>query len=177
MQRFWAKVDKLPDRIWRWRDEIITSGCWEWRGAGDNRGYGQYTYLGSKYKAHRFSWMLKHKTIQDGLWVLHKCDNKCCVNPDHLFLGTASDNMQDCLSKGRHIPGKAFGVLNGSFTHPEKIKHGVEVNTARLDDGQVRRIRANYVPKVVTRRMLAIEFGVCKRTIDCILAYATWKHI
>jgi len=165
MQRFWAKVEKMP------------SECWEWRGAGDNRGYGQVVYLGMKYKAHRFSWMLLHKTIPEGVMVLHKCDNRCCVNPDHLFLGTAKDNMQDCISKGRHRPGRAFGSLNGTFTHPEKIKRGSEVNTAKLTESNVRDIRSKYIPEVITRRMLAAEYGVCKKTIDCILAYATWKHI
>jgi len=93
--RFWAKVDKS-----------IASGCWEWQSSIRGNGYGAFfTHLieeGRKcYGAHRYSWMLAHGPIPDGLWVLHKCDNRICVNPDHLFLGDRTDNMRDCAQKGR----------------------------------------------------------------------------
>jgi hypothetical protein len=90
--RFWAKVEKMPD------------GCWVWQAARSVSGYGLLAPSGGvrgDRRAHRVSWELHNGPIPAGLWVLHSCDNPPCVNPDHLFLGTRSDNMRDCASKGR----------------------------------------------------------------------------
>lgn len=86
--RFWSKVDKGP-------------GCWTWTGATQNYGYGAVTIHGLTRRAHRVSWELAHGPIPDGLHVCHRCDNPPCVNPDHLFLGTAQDNVDDKDAKGR----------------------------------------------------------------------------
>ena len=93
-QRFWAKVDKESP-----------NGCWEWTAGLNGAGYGQFTmWPASPVRAHRFSWELRHGPIPDGLCALHRCDNRPCVNPDHLFLGTRGDNIRDCFSKGRGNP-------------------------------------------------------------------------
>lgn len=71
----------------------------------NRRGYGSFTLdgsLGESVAAHRFSWELHFGEVPDGMYVLHKCDNPPCVRPDHLFLGTQSDNMYDMWDKGRH---------------------------------------------------------------------------
>jgi hypothetical protein len=87
--RFWAKVQR-------------GEGCWEWQGANNGKGYGCFGKEGSRpYYAHRFSWELHAGPIPDGLFVLHRCDNRRCVNPEHLFLGTQGDNMRDMIAKGR----------------------------------------------------------------------------
>lgn len=65
------------------------------------KGYGRIQMNGKKHFAHRASWRAFHGEIPDGLFVLHKCDVRCCVNPEHLFLGTNSDNMLDAYAKGR----------------------------------------------------------------------------
>lgn len=111
-QRFWEKVDK-----------DVKSGCWEWRSAIRGNGYGAFfTHLlheGRKcYGAHRYAWQLVRGPIPDGLWVLHKCDNRICVNPDHLFLGTRTDNMRDCAQKRR-----VCTIGKSRLTH---CKHGHE---------------------------------------------------
>lgn len=89
VSNFWPRVDKNGD-----------GGCWLWRGALDDKGYGRIKIAKGMRLAHRISWLLKKGPIGD-LNVLHKCDNPACVNPDHLFLGTHSDNMKDCWAKGR----------------------------------------------------------------------------
>jgi hypothetical protein len=86
--RFWEKVDKSGD-------------CWEWTATIDKSGYGIVGMRPKNLKASRVAWMLTNGAIPDGLWVLHHCDNRRCVRPDHLFLGTNTDNQRDSVAKGR----------------------------------------------------------------------------
>jgi HNH endonuclease len=76
------------------------SGCWIWIKAGQY-GYGYMILNKKKIRAHRLSWIIHNGDIPEGLLVCHKCDVKCCVNPNHLFLGTGDDNMQDMIKKNR----------------------------------------------------------------------------
>ena len=78
-----------------------TTECWEWLGARYYNGYGIAKINGVNMSAHRVSWQLFFSDIPDGQFVLHRCDNPSCVNPYHLFLGTQSDNLQDCYKKER----------------------------------------------------------------------------
>lgn len=90
-RRFWAKV-RLSD------------GCWEWTASLSSQGYGMLK-VGGKHgaamRAHRLSWLLHHGEIPAGQCVLHHCDNRLCVRPDHLFLGSQLDNIADRDKKGR----------------------------------------------------------------------------
>lgn len=88
--------------FWR-RCQQTASGCMEWTATRFRRGYGKVAMFGSSKvtSAHRVAWELTNGPIPDGLWVLHKCDNRSCCRPDHLFLGTPLDNVQDMLRKGR----------------------------------------------------------------------------
>lgn len=88
--RFWAKVKK-------------SDACWEWQGGRLPHGYGRIVISRKEgaVRAHRFSWELHFGPIPDGMVICHRCDNPPCVRPDHLFVGTQSDNMRDCVNKGR----------------------------------------------------------------------------
>lgn len=77
-------------------------GCWIWVKKQNSNGYGLYVTKGLYLLAHRVSWERYRGPISEGLHVCHTCDVRLCVNPDHLFLGTHSDNMIDCYQKGRH---------------------------------------------------------------------------
>lgn len=95
-ERFWEKVDKTGD-------------CWEWTGFKNRQGYGQFQVSTKNGQpAHRVSFELANGKIPDGMHVCHKCDNPPCVRPDHLFLGTPSDNMKDMVKKGRNISPNAL---------------------------------------------------------------------
>jgi hypothetical protein len=87
--RFWEKVEK-------------GDGCWLWKGQIGTPGYGTLSVSHNrKRSAHRVSWELHYGTVPDGMCVLHRCDNRPCVRPDHLFVGTLLDNNVDCIKKGR----------------------------------------------------------------------------
>lgn len=117
-----------------------TESCWIWMLSENHHGYGQHEGQG----AHRTSWELHRGVIPEGMLVLHKCDNRLCVNPAHLYLGTPKDNTQDMIRKGRN-----------SNTVPAIRK----ANT-KLTDTQVAEIRRKYEEGDVPQRSLAKEYNV-----------------
>ncbi len=98
------KMDPL-DRFMKFLN--ITDSCWLWIGSTQAMGYGQFWYKNKQTISHRTSWILHKGNIPEGLIVCHKCDNKKCVNPDHLFLGLHQDNTDDMISKGRNYVQKS----------------------------------------------------------------------
>lgn len=134
--------------------------CWYWRGSHTKLGYGVITAAGEK-RAHRAAWVLWNGSIPKGMNVLHKCDVRCCVNPDHLFLGTHKDNMQDMTSKGR---GKVPRL------------RGDASPVRRLGSHAVSLIRQEYEAGGVSQANLARKFGVAQATIHRIISRKAWGH-
>ncbi len=137
------------------------TGCWIWT-AYTYKGYGRFqtTKPTRSELAHRISYMIYVGEIKNNLLVCHKCDNRFCVNPAHLFLGTIKDNNNDRDKKGRHIsnPGE---------------KHGCHI----LKDYQVIEIRKEYVKQYGSISKIAKKFGVSNSTIGLIVTNKTWRHL
>lgn len=98
---------KIPDfeRFMSKIDKGAAGGCWHWNGGCDSNGYGVFWLNGKQPKANRQAWLYLKGAIPDGLFVLHDCDNKTCVNPDHLYVGTHEDNMRDAHERDRFARG------------------------------------------------------------------------
>lgn len=107
--------------------------------------------------------------IPDGLCVLHRCDVRACVRPDHLFLGTFADNVHDMVQKGRHD-------VMGSRRHPETRPKGEMHPSAKFTWEQVRDIRSRYATSGVSKLALAREFNVNYKTMWALLEGKTWKE-
>jgi hypothetical protein len=153
VDRFWKKVLKPAD-----------SSCWLWRGATNHNGYGVFRLeSGATELAHRHSYKLAHPhtTITKGMLrcVMHSCDNRRCVNPDHLKPGTPKRNAQDMKRKGRQI--KPGGKAHGN---------------AKLTWSIIRNIRRNYQGKWGERVALCKQYNVGKATMRDILSGRSWKE-
>lgn len=161
-QRFWDKVQK-------------TDGCWVWTGAKRNKGYGAFTYrVGDRLiqgRAHRYSYELHKGAIPPGLWVLHKCDNPACVNPEHLFLGTSEDNIQDMVKKGRHVSGGTHCGSDGEW------KRGEIHHAAKLTEDNVREMRRLHIEGGWSFSQLGKRFGVNTSAAYKIVKRKLWKHV
>jgi hypothetical protein len=183
--RFWSKVDKngaIPAHV-GWLGQ-----CWTWKGRAGTTGYGSFTAThGRTIGAHRFSWELHNGQIPVGLFVCHRCDNRICVRPDHLFLGTATDNIRDAKQKQRiaigdrngnrtHPERRPRGESHGMRTHPERIPRGERNGRARLTTADVRRIRALHAAGVPVRT-IAPHFNVSPWTIWAILNGRNWASV
>ena len=146
--RFWAKVDKRgPD------------DCWEWKESVRRGGYGAFGVNKKVVSAHRFSWEMHNGPIPEGMFVCHTCDNPLCVNPNHLFLGTHSDNMADAANKDRM---RRWERARGE-------SHG----NAKLTEDQVYEIRDDTrMPKEIAK-----EYGVNGPAVSKIQLRRSWKHL
>lgn len=105
-----ASISRLADMFWERVCQDSPDGCWTWTGNSLPAGYGIITHnqkingrwTGKTVYAHRLSYEIHHGEIPDGFMVMHKCDNPPCTNPNHLIIGTAQDNLNDMVKKGRH---------------------------------------------------------------------------
>ena len=119
----------LEERLWR-RVERRPDGCWVFTGSRNNKNYGQiHRGPGSRelVLVHRAAWEVTYGPVPEGLFVLHRCDNPPCCNPEHLFLGTNADNMRDMVAKGRGNYCYGENHQNATLT----FKQVVEIREAR----------------------------------------------
>ena len=150
-ERFWSKVDV------RGEDE-----CWEWKASRNRNGYGSFLYKGSKINASRVAWILTNGEPEDGMVVMHKCNNKPCCNPNHLEMGTHRRNLIDAGRDG----------LLGNNT-----QKGSAHSQAKLTEKDVLDIRRRFEQGNETKTELAREYGVGQSTIHKIVTRQRWKHI
>lgn len=148
-------------RFWRKVDQSGAGGCWNWTGGTHKKGYGtlQGEAGGKNIATHRYSYEIHKGPIPDGLYVRHTCDNPRCVNPDHLILGTPTDNVRDMWERGRARPKGIIGEAN---------------HNTKLAEAQVRVIRAD---KSKNNHQWARELGVTPNAIRAIRTRKSWKHI
>lgn len=146
--------------------------CWPWMQGLDQDGYGLFRTPLSQLRAHRVAWLIHKGPIPDDLCVCHKCDNPKCCNQRHLFLATNQGNTQDKVNKGR----SAFGVKNGAYRMPERIRKGITHGMHRLKEADVIEVRTLYAGG--TKRVrLAQMFACSPGNISCIVTRKTWRHV
>jgi hypothetical protein len=144
--RFWKFVRKSAD------------GCWEWQGARNTYGYGAFTFDKRSHGAHRLMYQLERGPIPNGMLVCHTCDNRACVNPDHLYVGTHRDNSIDMVARCRSVRGEATALH-------------------KLTERIVRDMRRRYFSGQATQVQLAAEYGIHNRTVQRAIIGKTWKHV
>lgn len=138
---------KHIDRFFEKYTPVTESGCWLWDGA-TTKGYGNLGINGKTHLAHRLSWQIHFGEIPKGLLVCHKCDVPACVNPNHLFLGTVSDNAIDSVRKGRYVGNRNKGPkTNGKLTLKQKreIVSLVESGYSRKSIGEFYKVTSQAV--------------------------------
>jgi hypothetical protein len=144
-ERFWKFVQK-------------TDTCWIWIGYTSAKAYGQFQVNGRPVRAHRFSWEMSFGSISEGMVVCHRCDNPSCVRPEHLFLGTQNENVQDQMRKGRRT----------NHAAPGEQHHG-----SKLTEGQVAELRQARLEGRSTNG-LAARFGISERHARAVAAGDGW---
>lgn len=145
-ERFWNKVHK-------------TNTCWNWVGCLSYNGYGLFRLKGKNIRAHRLSYEWVFGPIKSGMLICHICDNRRCINPEHLFIGTQKDNIKDMFNKKR------------------QIRHsGEDHYNHRLTKNKVIEIRKLHLSGISTYE-LARNYGVSQGAVSDIVRRKTWKHI
>lgn len=157
---FDAKIDKSEE-------------CWVWNGGLNCNGYGIFHNNRRVWLAHRVAYFLFLNIDPKDFLVCHHCDNKPCVKPTHLFLGSHQDNHDDSVQKNRH----SHGSTHRSVTCPESILRGESHGYAKLTDEQVMKIRTLYSTGLYSQSTIANAFSVHQVTIALIVKGRTWKHL
>lgn len=153
-------------RFWKYTNKEgpihpVYGQCWEWTGGTYPKGYGYIGIWRQLHRAYRWAYEELVGPIPCGLSVLHRCDNRTCVNPSHLFLGTSQNNIQDMVDKDRQAKGET-------------------INNSKLTEKDVTEIRRRYHYRSYHNDNaceLAYEFRVGLATIRRILSRKTWKHV
>lgn len=140
------------------------SGCWEYTGYIHDTGYGEVSIQQESRRTHRLAYETWVGEIPPDAWVLHKCHNKKCINPDHLYVGDVRDNVQDAMDEG-------------SFWHDGMLKSGEENRHSKLTEKDVSEIRRLYEETEISQRELSERFDCSIGNINRVLNGITWQHV
>jgi hypothetical protein len=159
--RFWSRVNKrgpIPSF------DAALGSCWIWTSSLDKNGYGTFSGLGQS-KAHRFSFLLANGALAQGSFVCHRCDNRACVRPSHLYLGDAGSNGTDASARKHYRYGHHPVVLRGS-----------QIAKAKMTDSQVAEARRRYAAGARLSELMQ-TFDMSKSGIQALVTGRTWKHV
>lgn len=141
------------------RSRVSENGCHEWTGKRYSNGYGAMMVNKRWCLSHRVAWELQHGAIPKGMCICHRCDNPCCVNVSHLFMGTAKDNAADMRSKGRGRPAC-----------------GEQAGLSKLTEGDVLEIRRRAAAGQ-TQKRISEDFDVSRKQISVVVNRKQWAHL
>lgn len=153
--------DHLARRLANGLERAVEGQCWTWTRSTNSAGYGTLTVAGRARYAHRLAYELAKGPIPKGADVMHSCDNPACINPDHLEVGTRSQNMADCHARGRS-------------RIPKPILRGEQNGAAKLTAEQVVDIKQR-LGNGETQQTIADDFGVSQTLISAIKLGRLWK--
>lgn len=153
IKRLWSKV-AITDK----------QSCWEWQAHRNNLGYGMFGIGQKVWLAHRVAWLAVGGELPPGAVLLHSCDNPACCNPHHLSVGTQTDNMRDCIAKGRGWPVKRY-------------QRGESNCRSKLTESDVSEIRRICAEGKTSHSELAERFGVSRSLIGFIVSGKVWTHL
>lgn len=152
-ERFFKKVKK-------------TTSCWLWEaGTRGKTGYGSFKYNKKVIDSHRMVWILTFGEIPTGMYICHTCDNRLCVNPSHLFLGTPKDNWLDGVNKGRI-----------SLSHPKKFENNYISSQRKIKVEDAKEIVMLYKNTEITQDQLGKRYNISSRAVRYILSGITYKN-
>lgn len=188
----WTALTALEKReaIARFNSKVVRSAdCWGWLGAINDSGYGFMSLKDYPIRAHRLSWLIHRGEIPTGKWVLHTCDNPSCTNPQHLYIGTHSDNVRDMVERGRSCSGDKNAMRRPDVAaqhrgdqhwmkqKPERIARGQRQSHAKLTDSDVLEIHKLFAEGRISKAAIARQFGVDRTNVSQIIRGKAWTHV
>ncbi len=149
-----------PEDVWKRINKKSDEECWNWIGVISKTGYGHMRINYKHHLVHRIVYKEICGSIPEGMCVLHKCDNRSCCNPKHLYIGTYKDNSCDMINRGR----KASQI-------------GEKNNASKLTNEEINQIKFLFSTGKYFQKELGKMFGVTQSNISCIVRDVTWKFI